>query len=370
MKEEDTIIKAFFELLRAGLWEKEARLSAFGEVDLGAVFELARSQSVLGIVVRGVENAVGADLQIPADVAEEVAEEEKRNKMMSFSIAVFVEKMREAGIDTLLVKGQGIAQCYERPLRRTAGDIDFFLDAENYEKAKAFFAPLATKVGKEDAKKKHFDFSVDPWKLELHGTLHGGLTRRIDEELDRVQEDTFRGNVRVWNDEGVEVKLPAVDNDVVFVFSHILQHFFRGGIGLRQICDWCRLLWSYREAIDRQQLEARLRRMGVMREWKAFARYAVEWLGMPAEAMPFFERSARSLRHARQINSFVLEVGNFGHNRDNSFYSKYPYLIYKAISLGRHCSDFLRHLVIFPRTALGAFATTLSVGLRAVARGD
>ena len=37
----------------------------------------------------------------------------------------------------------------------------------------------------------------------------------------------------------VQVFLPAPDEDVVFVFSHILQHFYKEGIGLRQICVWC-----------------------------------------------------------------------------------------------------------------------------------
>ena len=365
-----TIEHLFFTLLRAGLWEQSVRLSSLGDIDLGQIIELAKSQSVLGIVVRGLENVVDLDIKLPETISEDIVEMEKWNRMMSFSIGVFVEKLREAGIDTLLVKGQGIAQCYERPLRRSAGDIDFFLDAENYEKAKVFFVPLATRVGKEEVKRKHFNFTIDPWKIELHGTMHGGLTKQIDDELDRIQEDTFSGNVRVWDDNGVEVHLPGVDDDIVFVFAHILQHFFQGGIGVRQICDWCRLLWTYNDSVDQSLLETRLQRMKVMREWKAFATYAVEYLGMPKEAMPFYEESNRLQRYARRINSFVLEVGNFGRNRDTSFYSKYPYLIYKAISLGRHCGDFFRHLVIFPRTALSVFFRTLFTGFHVVARGE
>lgn len=47
-----------------------------------------------------------------------------------------VQMMRMKGVNTLLVKGQGGAQCYARPLWRSSGDVDFFLDAENFEKAK------------------------------------------------------------------------------------------------------------------------------------------------------------------------------------------------------------------------------------------
>ena len=68
------------------------------------------------------------------------------------------------------------------------------------------------------------------------------------------------------------------------MFTHILQHFYKGGIGLRQICDWCRLLWMYRTELDLAKLEGRLRRAGLMTAWKAFGAFSVEYLGMDAGA--------------------------------------------------------------------------------------
>ena len=60
---------------------------------------------------------------------------------------------------------------------------------------------------------------------------------------DEVHRDIFfNGNVRSWNDNGVQVFLPSANNDVIIVFNHIINHFFLEGVGLRQICDWCRLL--------------------------------------------------------------------------------------------------------------------------------
>jgi len=68
---------------------------------------------------------------------------------MNRFIGMSVEKMHEAGIFMVLVKGQGVAQCYERPLWRACGDVDFFLDAENYRRAKDFLTPMAEHVGEE-----------------------------------------------------------------------------------------------------------------------------------------------------------------------------------------------------------------------------
>jgi len=73
-----------------------------------------------------------------------------------------------------------------------------------------------------------------------------------------------------------------------------------------------------------------------MSEWKVFSALAVEWLGMPVEAMPFYSSSALIRWKVRRILlGFVMETGSFGHNRDMSYYNRYPYLIRKAISLWR-----------------------------------
>ena len=77
-----------------------------------------------------------------------------------------------------------------------------------------------------------------------------------------------------------------------------------------------------------------------MSEWKAFAALAVEYLGMPVEAMPFYDNSSKFKAKASKVMEFVLETGNFGHNRDYSYRQKYPYVVFKAISLWRHIQDF------------------------------
>ena len=263
--------------------------------------------------------------------------------------------MREAGIYTALVKGQGVGQCYERPLWRSCGDVDLFFDAENYERAKGFLSPLAVAVEPEEKRKTP---TIDPWVVELHGLMPTEISERINAGVERVQSDIFAGGgVRVWENDGADVPLPSPDNDVIIVFTHFLQHFFVGGVGLRQICDWCRLLWTYRESLDRELLARRLGERGIVAEWQAFGAFAVEWLGMPEEAMPFFERGRSGSRKARQICRIVLDAGNFGHNKDNSYRTKYPKLLEKTITFIRRHAEYTRLLAIFPSDTPRFFVT-------------
>lgn len=365
--------QAFFAMLRAGLWEIEVRLAPFADLDFQAIFDLAEEQSVVGLLAAGIEHVVDGR---PAkkDVLQFIGRTvqlEQKNQAMNYFIGVLVDKMRDAGIKTLLVKGQGIAQSYERPLWRSCGDVDFFLDTENYEKAKAYLIPLAASVEEEYVREKHLGMTIDPWMVELHGSLYCGLSRRIEQELDDVYRDTFaNGNVRLWKNGDTEVTMLAVENGVFYVFTHILQHFYKGGIGLRQICDWCRLLWTYRSELDVAKLEVRLHRAGLMTAWMAFGAFAVEYLGMDAAAMPFYSDAAKWKRKARRIRNFVLMSGNFGHNRDQSYFQKYPYLIRKCVSFGRRVGDLTCHATIFPLDSLRFMPRIVINGLRSAAKGE
>lgn len=365
--------RAFFALLQAGLWEKDVQLLPFGEIDFEKLLQLAEEQSVVGLIAAGLEHIV--DIK-PAkkyvlQFAGRTIQLEQRNLAMNQFVGKLIQKMRKHDIYAILVKGQGVAQCYEKPLWRTCGDIDLFLSDDNYEKAKAVLIPLASKVETEAKFKKHLGLTIDGWSVELHGCLRSGLSNRVDRVLDEIRDDTFYGgNVRSWNNNGVQIFMLAPENNAVYVFSHILDHFYKGGIGLRQICDWCRLLWTYRDTLNHDLLESRIQEMGLMTEWKAFAAMAVDYLGMPAEAMPLYSSEKKWSWKGDKICAFVMEVGNFGHNRDNSYYAKYPFLIRKLYSFGRRCGDLFRHARIFPLDSLKFFPYMMYNGLRSAMRGE
>ena len=295
---------------------------------------------------------------------------EQRNLAMNEFVAGLIEKLRQNDVYALLVKGQGISQCYERPLWRASGDVDLLLSEANYQKAAKVLAPLTSKVDKEDQYRRHLAMHFDSFEVELHGTLRSGFWRKLDREVDEVQKSVFcQGKVRSWINGKTCVFLPNADEDVVFVFSHILQHYYKEGIGLRQVCDWCRLLWTYRDSLDCSLLESRIQRMGAVTEWKAFAALAVEYLGMPVEAMPFYSASGKWKRKASKILTFIIETGNFGHNRDYSYRRKYPYLVFKAISLWRHIIDFTRYLGIFPMDSIKVWLAMLRTGFSVAVKG-
>ena len=364
---------SFFSLVRAGLWETEVRLSAFDNIDYPQVLSLAEEQSVVGLVAAGLEHVT--DVKVPrADVLQCVGKAlqlEQRNAAMNQFIEVLIQKMQAKSISAVLVKGQGIAQCYEKPLWRACGDVDLLLSDDNYERAKALLRPFASVVETEGEYQKHLSLTINSWVVELHGSLRTQLSPRVDRMIDKTQEAVFSGGqVRAWLNRSTQVFLPSADNDVVFIFTHFLKHFFKGGLGLRQICDWCRLLWTYRDKIDVLLLEEWLRKAGLMTEWEAFGAFAVEFLGMPGEAMPLYDGGSRWERKARRIKDFVLMSGNFGHNRDRSYFEKYPYVIRKFCSFGRRVGDMFNHARIFPLDSMRFLSSIVFHGIQDAIRGE
>lgn len=307
--------QAFFALVRAGLWEKEVRLSPYGEVDYAEVMRLAQEQAVVGLVAAGLEHVT--DVKVPQvwalQFAGQAIQLEQRNKAMNQFIADLVAKMREADIYTLLVKGQGIAQCYERPQWRTSGDVDLLLSEDNFEKAKSLLLPLSSGNKPKCNYSKELGYYIDSWSVELHGTQRTGLSSRVDAEIDAVQRDLFYGGkVRSWNNGGTTVFLPAADEDVFIIFTHFIKHFYKeGGVTVRQVCDWCRLLWTYKDSIDSKLLERRIKRAGLKSEWKAFAAFAVDYLEIPVEAIPLYSKAEKWSRKAEKIVDFILKGGEW-----------------------------------------------------------
>lgn len=366
---------AFFELVRAGLWgngKTEIRID--GTPNWEELYRLAEEQSVMGLIAAGLD-MLSSEERPPQEVLLQfigsALQIEQQNKDMNVFLSRLIEKLRKADVYAILVKGQGIAQCYEKPLWRSSGDIDLLLSNTNYEKSKQFLMPLAISVDKEYTSFKHLGMTMEGgYVVELHGTMHSRLSKRVDRVIDEAQKDIFYGgNVRSWDNGGTTVFLPAPDSDVMIIFTHILRHFFFEGIGLRQICDWCRFLFCYREKLDLRLLKTRIKKAGLMTEWKAFAAFAVDYLGMPNDAMPFYSTDKCWSRKADKICTDVLNVGNFGHKQRRHF-GDMPYLLRKFLSSWRRLGDMLRHFSVFPKDSIVFFGGVIRTGLHAAVRWE
>ena len=306
----------FFELIRAGLWKRPADPGTFRDgADWKTLLRIATMQSLNGIFADGADS-LPPGMTPPADIARQLfvtLESTRRaNLRLESVLAGLVTLLRAHGIEGILLKGQGLARDYPEPHHRMCGDIDFYTGSE-YERSVSLILDMdGCENGEEDCE-KHFHLRYKGCTIEIH--RHVAVSpdpfrnRRLQRWADSLLGDP--SGLRSVEIGGVRVNLPPVAFDSVFILLHLSEHLLWGGIGLRQLCDWCRYLHVHGDGIDRARLGRDLRMLGLMNIWQIVGWLAVNRLGLPEAEMPFY--SPGSGKKALGCLEIILRQGNFGH---------------------------------------------------------
>lgn len=114
--------------------------------------------------------------------------------------------------------------------------------------------------------------------------------------------------------------------------------------------------------MDKDLLYDKLQKMGAVSEWKVFVALMVKNLGLPLEAAPLYECGFE--KKADRAMNYILEVGNFGHNRDSSYLKEKSSIKRKSNILLHQMKDSLRLANIFPIDAWRFFLRAVSDGVK------
>ena len=363
----------FFALLRSGLWNEVPERAPFaGGTDWESLYRLAYEQTVVPLVTDGV-NRLPREF-LPNDRPErldpflaDMMSTAKRNRTLD----AFIPKLFNAlsGIPVVLVKGQSLAQDYPDPERRSPGDIDLLLLPSSYEAAKAVLLPKASTVLEEESAVWHQGMRFHSIEVEIHGSISTLMSRKLDRKLAALLEELFDGrSLPTVTLGGREIPVPDAGFNAVYIFVHFLQHYWSGGVGLRQLVDWMTFVSVHKRDIHPVVLEKRLDDLGLTRLWRVFTGVAQEYLGCPAEKLPL--AAAPDSRKNARIWRYIRRCGNFGKNVDRTR-RKESYLFRKIHSFWRLVvSDRLRHFAVFPKESVRFFIGAFGYGLQRLAKGE
>lgn len=306
--------KQFFTLLRAGLWGTEADVSLFdASTDWMKLYNLAKKQSSIGIVYEGL-------LTLPVELrpsrsiflqwSNVVAGIEESNEHLNGELKNVFTLYRQHGLTPVLLKGQGVAQNYRHPYRRQCGDIDVYLGKE-MQKANELLRPEAVHEDEEMA--KHTAFQWHNVEIENHCIMVSLNAPGAKRFFQKTIDEWYPGGHTLSID-GFSVEVPPHEFNAVFLLVHAINHFFSGGLGLRQITDWLCLLHATRTQFNKDLHWRYLQKTGLARAAKAFGAIAVKCLGMPVESLPF-SLETKDIKRGEWLLAYVWEGGNFGHYR-------------------------------------------------------
>lgn len=357
-------------LIRKGLWNTVPVIPD-GFKDWKGVVKVAQSQSVLGIVGYAV---LGKDFKddIPQELKDKLRMYLMRNAVVSNALEValvqVVSTLREQGIASVLLKGQGNATYYPFPEMRQCGDIDLYIGQTNYGKAYDTLKLIATDIDDKKAltRGKHFHMGLGKVRFDIHRfsglyTL-GRYNRKYQEEsdkglTDRLVEIPFRDT---------SVMTPSDEFNAYYIFNHLFNHFMTTGIGLRHLCDLMLFLHCKAGALDLVELKRILVKMDMLYPWQVFGKVLVKYLGMNADEFPFYVELTN--RKAEKVLAHILKEGNFG--RDTDYYKRKQgsYLRRKFNSLKWYCTRSFNLFVLFPKQSLRNMLNMMALGALIVTR--
>ena len=362
----------FFALLRSGLWNEVPERAPFADgTDWEALYRLASQQTVTPLVTDGVNRLPKEFLPAEPERLDpflgDMMSTAKRNRALD----AFIPKLFNAlaGIPVVLVKGQSLARDYPDPERRQPGDIDLLLLPGSYEAAKSVLLPKATKVLEEEKEIWHQGMRFRSIEVEIHGSISTLMSRKLDRQLAALLKEQFDGRplpkVTIG---GADIPVPEADFNALYVFVHFLQHYWAGGIGLRQLVDWMTFVSVHKRDIHPVVLEKRLEELGLLNLWKTFTGFVQEYLGCPAEKLPLAAKP--DARKNARIWQYIRRCGNFGKNVDRTRKEE-SYVVRKVHSFWRLVvADRLRHFRVFPQESFRFFLGASGYGLQRLAKGE
>ena len=366
--------RQFFSLLRAGLWNEVPDAGLFGvDTDWEALYKLAYEQTVVGHVTDGINRLPRAVLPAREERLDpflgDLLLTQQRNGALDRFIPVLFRALK--AFPVLLIKGQGLARDYQDPSRRQPGDIDLLLRPQDYEAAKAILLPKATKVLEELPEIYHQGMKFKSIEVEIHGAVSTLMSPALDRRLNALQADCFaRGHFPTVEIEGVQIPVPEVHFNALYIFVHFLQHYWSSGLGLRQITDWTTFLSVHKRELDPEWLREQLQQLHLLHVWETFTGFAAEYLGCPPEKLPLYKAPRPAANY--RIWQYVRRCGNFGKvSGRGGKRPEEPRLTRKWHSFWQLVvADRLRHFRVFPRESLRIFAGALRYGFKRLAKGD
>ena len=282
------------------------KLKALPNVDWQALYNLAQSHNVTGLVGR-----ILADLPTdhrPPDAIAVAFRQAMGQTLMAYekrmaAVQVMEQTLTDAHIPYLTVKGACTAAAYPDPSLRTCGDTDIVLTPDNQRKAVQALEQrgFAKKVTHDDV----VMLTLRGFEFELHTRLES-----INDGSRALLSNPFAPEVAYNKSKNIWVLQPVYA--VYYTVLHLLHHIKTGGAGVRMLLD-TDLLLRKDPSLAPKVLELAAR-SGLARSFGCIFALCKQWLDTPLPcSVPALDTDM-----VEKFAAVILGGGVFGHGNGNT----------------------------------------------------
>lgn len=320
--------------------------SALNGFDWQRFYDFAKKQTLVGIIMEGISRlpkAVAPKQSLLMNWFMMSQNIRRQNMMLNAATAEIYNKVKAAGYDCAILKGQANAAMYANPAARTPGDVDMWVDASR-EEIRQLAQTLAKENGRIDEESyNHIALTTNGISVELNYTpgfmANFTYNRRLQQWF-RESIDTQCRNMIALPDEAGEVAAPTADFNAVYQLYHLYHHYFYEGVGLRQVVDYYYVMWNEKyevknSSLDNSSSQAKprttqhstfniqhsLTRLGLWHFAGAMMYVLHEVLGLPEEKMI----APMDKKRGEMLLNDILCGGNFGHHDERHAWGRDTY---------------------------------------------
>lgn len=355
----DNVVKAFFILLRAGLWERKPDSSSVFPLtrnEWEGVFDMARKQTVTALIYQGVCLLPESDFP-PQDIllkwVSAVDVIERLNRKMNKSLEELYGMFVQNGLQPVLQKGQGVASFYKNPLSRECGDIDlYFPQKGDVQKAVDFVRKNGGRVSLMPDKSYNFRFrnteiEIHPFLIDICNPFKGRYIKEIEESSGYVK--------MCLNGSKTEILVPTPFVNLLLLNTHILKHALGWGIGMRQLCDMAMACYSLNGSYSKEDMQYYCKKFGLCRWTRLLNAFMTDFLGLDEKYMLTDKRETS----AEILKDIILEGGNFGMDRSGRKTEGKSKVMRKLTTMRSFCGNIVFSLKYAPAEGFWTFAGLL-----------
>lgn len=306
--------KLFFELVKVSVGTADALSHAPSEEEWRNLYNEANNQTLTGVLLEGVKrlpNEQRPPRQLLMNwhaTSEQIA---ASNRQLNKDTLWAFKKWKQVGYESIILKGQGNAQLYPNPLRRTSGDIDIWLNGDRKEIVKY----IKRMFPQEEVTRIEMNFPVKKdTTIEVHFIPSFLYNPFADRKMQLYFREQQKKPKTIMLEDG-EISIPNDEMNLVFQLSHIYRHLFYEGIGLRQLMDYYYLLMDVRKNNGENVISNAVKHInnfGMAKFCGALMWVEGEVFGLPKEMMI----AEPDQKEGIFLLSEIMKAGNFGHSDD------------------------------------------------------
>lgn len=339
----------FFHLLRTALWQREPDATPFQSEDWQwrNILIALDNHALLALAADAIMTI--NDMLPPAkqlnpmqsmNLMQHCASVAQTHYDLNAAVIKSFAQLQQAGCTPILLKGQGLATLYPIRNARSCGDIDVYVNPEEYDKACTAIKQLINNPQAEaTAEEASHHYEIHDGKIiyEIHRypSVAGNQacqdkyyslssTYLQPSKCDYVTIDNSVPGVPNQHVASAQIAVPGTQYNVLYVFNHLCQHLWEGGVGLKQLIDWMMLLNASLEKkeLDLTILKSDLQTIGLYRAWRILAGVLVYQLGFPKDRFPFWNEHLAQKSQGYYIDE-LLGGASFGSktSKDQSYKS-------------------------------------------------